>query len=196
MEDAPSDEDLMSAYLSGDDGAFGVLFLRLAPRVHAFFARTFRSTATVDDLVQVTFMKIHQARASFERDRKVRPWVFSIAAHVRADELRPHYRSTEGAGATAPLGVVESAPETRPDARVEASEKAERVRRALESLPDSQRVVVLLHRYEGMTFSEIAAVLSPVDGTPLTDAAIRIRAFRAYETLRRTLADLGEGSAS
>jgi RNA polymerase sigma-70 factor (ECF subfamily) len=55
------------------------------------------------------------------------------------------------------------------------------VRAALERLPEGQRVVIHLHRYEGMTFPEIAQVLGATPG------AIKLRAFRGYETLRKDL---------
>src|SRR5436853_571647 len=60
----------------------------------------------------------------------------------------------------------------------------ESVRQAIARLPESQRMVVHLHRYEGMTFPEIAQVLSTTEG------AVKLRAFRAYETLRESLKDL------
>jgi len=65
----------------------------------------------------------------------------------------------------------------------------ERVRRALDALPESQRAVVHLHRYEGLTFAQVAAVL----GT--SEVAVRGRAFRAYGQLRKQLADLFDGGA-
>jgi RNA polymerase sigma-70 factor (ECF subfamily) len=58
------------------------------------------------------------------------------------------------------------------------------VRTAIDRLPEAQRAVVYLHRYEGMTFDEIAAVLSTTPG------AARTRASRAYDTLRKELRDL------
>jgi RNA polymerase sigma-70 factor, ECF subfamily len=58
------------------------------------------------------------------------------------------------------------------------------VRAALDALPESQRTVIHLHRYEGMTFSEIATVLHSTPG------AVKLRAFRGYETLRQRLKGL------
>jgi RNA polymerase sigma-70 factor (ECF subfamily) len=58
------------------------------------------------------------------------------------------------------------------------------VRAALAALPESQRTVIHLHRYEGMTFPEIAEVLGTTPG------AVKLRAFRGYETLREKLKGL------
>ena len=78
------------------------------------------------------------------------------------------------------------APPSGEDA-VDASDRAARVRAALAELPESQRVVVVLHRYEGLTFGEIARALGTTEG------AVKLRAFRAYERLRVRLAPLAGG---
>lgn len=187
-----SDEELMAAYVDGDARAFATLFDRFAPRLHAFFARTFRSRAIADDLLQTTFLKVHGARATYRRDLRVRPWLFGIAARVRIDELRRRYRSEEKSEDDLDLHTfpVEGAHDAWP----ESNETAERVRRAVDALPEGQRVVVLLHRFEGMTFAEIATSIAESEGKQLTEVAIRVRAFRAYATLREALADLaGDG---
>jgi RNA polymerase sigma-70 factor (ECF subfamily) len=63
-------------------------------------------------------------------------------------------------------------------------QRAERVRLALDRLPGPQRVVVHLHRFEGLGFAEIGKVLG------ITEGAAKLRAFRAYEQLRTLLSDL------
>src|SRR5260370_21269698 len=87
----------MAAYVSGDAREFEQLFARLAPRVHGFFLRSFREAAMADDLLQVTFMKIHRARETYRPDLRVAPWIFAVAARVRLDELRRRRRLPEDA---------------------------------------------------------------------------------------------------
>src|SRR5439155_19951011 len=93
----PTDEELMSAYVAGDARAFERLFARLAPRVHGFFLRSFRDASVADDLLQVTFMKVHRAREQYRADLKIAPWLFAVAARVRLDELRRRLRLPEDA---------------------------------------------------------------------------------------------------
>jgi RNA polymerase sigma-70 factor (ECF subfamily) len=184
---APSEEALMRAYVAGDRGAFTRLFERLAPSLHAFFARSLRSRAAADDLMQATFLKIHRARESWRPELPVRPWVFTIAAHVRQDALRRTRGLSEAAGEEEIAAAeAQGAADTVPDAEVALFRRAraERVRAALEALPEAQRTVIHLHRYEGMTFAEIAKVLGTTEG------AVKLRAFRGYERLRAALADL------
>lgn len=178
-----SDEALMVAYQAGDERAFATLFHRLAPRVHAFFVRTFGSAATADDLLQQTFVKVHRARQTFRAESKVRPWLFAIAARVRLDEWRRRRRWAEDQGedALAQADEIAQAEVQELQNPGERAEIAAAVTAALAALPESQRVVVHLHRFEGLTFAEIARALGSSEG------AVKLRAFRAYEQLRKRL---------
>ncbi len=170
----------MEAYVAGDAQAFQRLFRTLAPPIHAFFVRTMGAGAVAEDLVQTTFLKIHGARGTFRPGERLRPWVFTIAARVRVDWLRSHGRSD------AVLDAESADPEPRhdPGHAALASERAERVRAAIERLPEAQRAVVHLHRFEELGFAEIGQVLG------ISEGAAKLRAFRAYAQLRALLADL------
>src|SRR5262252_4613353 len=184
----PSDETLMAAYVSGERRAFETLFARLAPRLHRFFRRSFQAEATADDLLQQTFLKLHRARATYDPAMRVAPWAFAIAARVRLDELRRRKRLAEDGDEETWARADEQqaiAAHAEQGAALD-SDRAELVRRAVDALPESQRVVVHLNRFEGMTFAEIARVLGTSEG------AIKLRAFRAYGALRAKLAPLFE----
>jgi RNA polymerase sigma-70 factor (ECF subfamily) len=184
--EGPSDEMLMASYVSGDRQAFTALFARLAPRLHRFFRRSFGTEAAADDLLQQTFLKIHRGRATYRQDMRVAPWAFAIASRVRLDELRRRKRLSEDGDEDAWARVDEqqaAAAQDTGSAPLDA-DQAEQVRRAIEALPESQRVVIHLNRYEGMTFAEIARVLGTTEG------AVKLRAFRAYGALRTRLAPL------
>ena len=131
-----------------------------------------------DDLLQVTFMKVHRAREKFDKGLKLAPWLFAVAARVRLDELRKRMRLPEDADEEALARADEQAPRD-PDPL--GADVRDAVRAALDRLPESQRAVIHLHRYEGMTFPEIAQALGTTPG------AIKLRAFRGYETLRKEL---------
>jgi RNA polymerase sigma factor (sigma-70 family) len=180
----PSDETLMAAYVSGDRHAFEQLFARLAPRLHRFFRRSFSAESTADDLLQVTFLKLHRARDTYKPDMRVAPWAFAIAARVRLDEYRKRKRLAEDGDEEALARADEArATEPRDDGAIDG-DAADAVRRAIDALPESQRVVIHLNRFEEMTFAEIARVLGTTEG------AVKLRAFRAYGALRRALAPL------
>jgi RNA polymerase sigma-70 factor, ECF subfamily len=179
-----SEEALMQAYVEGDAEAFQRLFASLAPAVHAFFTRAVSDRSGVDDLTQTTFLKVHAARRQWRRGERVRPWVFTIAARVRVDWLR-----ARGRAAAEPLeeGTAEVAGAfADPGEEIELRQRDERVRAALEALPEAQRIVVHLHRFEGLAFADIGRILG------ISEGAARVRAFRAGEELRARLRDLAK----
>lgn len=174
----------MQAYAEGDVEAFERLFASLAPSLHAFFMRSVGNASAAQDLMQTTFLKLHGARRRWRRGERLRPWVFAIAAHVRVDWLR-----SQGRLATESLddeGLSAADPSSDPGAGLRDRERSERVHLALESLTEPQRVVVHLHRFEGLGFAEIGRILG------ISEGAAKLRAFRAYEELRRRLGDLVE----
>jgi RNA polymerase sigma-70 factor (ECF subfamily) len=175
----------MEAYRSGDRAAFSALYDRMAPRVMAFFVASFRDRDVAAELLQRTFFNVHRARETYRPGSPVKPWIFTIAARVRIDELRRRYRTKANASEEEIDAAIERASIEASRADEPGDERTERVRAALRLLPESQRIVVHMHRYEDMTLAEIAKSL----GT--TEMSVRQRAFRAYEKLREILSDLG-----
>src|SRR5215471_15350954 len=134
----------MAQYAAGDQVAFQRLFALLAPRIRAFFLRSFSEDASVaEDLTQTTFLKLHRARASYRPELPLKSWVFTIAAGVRRDELRRRYRLPPHVG-EAELEQAEARLSLEPQAgqKIDDASRSDAVRTAMEHLPESQRVVV------------------------------------------------------
>lgn len=180
----------MAAYIGGDRKAFARLFARVAPKVHAFFMRSFRDESVADELMQTTFLRVHRARESYKPDLPLRPWLFTIAAHIRRDEWRRRYRVPESAGEEALLAADQSASVSQARDHEAAKDRFSEVLAAMNALPELHRTILQLHRYEGMTYGEIAQVLGSTPG------AVRQHAFRAYASLRERLAHSLEHDAS
>lgn len=174
------EQKLMARYAEGDGDAFRQLFALLAPKVRAFFLRSFIDPTVADDLTQTTFLKLHRARATYSADRPLAPWVFTIAASVRRDELRRRYRLPPHVG-DAELEKMVSRKMGERTPNPEPPDEIEAVRAAIQRLPESQRTVLHLHCTEELTFEQIAQRLQTSPG------AVRVRASRAYERLRRVL---------
>ncbi|MFO0748523.1 MAG: RNA polymerase sigma factor [Myxococcota bacterium] len=170
----------MAAYAAGDDRPLGPLFRALAPRVLAFFRKT-TDPALAEDLLQMTFMRLHAARHTYRPGARVRPWLFTIAARVRVDELRRRHLLPRPATDEEMDRLVAALGAPVPGEASEPSGRDRRVREAVDGLPASQRVVIQLHRFEGLSFGEIAQALGVSEG------AARVRACRAYEALRQRL---------
>ena len=111
-------------------------------------------------------------------------FIFGIPRGVAPEASRTP--GQEALAAAEEAGAAGRAP--GPERDVDARDAVARVRAALAALPESQRVVIHLQRFEAMTFLQIAGVL----GT--SEVAARGRAFRAYAQLRKQLAGLFEGN--
>jgi RNA polymerase sigma factor (sigma-70 family) len=172
-----SDEELMQRFIDGDTGAFDALFARYGAPLHGYLWRLLGDRALVDDLTQTTFLSLVRARGRFRPGSRFRPWLYAIATNAARDHLR---RSHERVTATGELPTELAAEEVpTEDAPLQAA-----VQRALAQLPESWRTVVVMHRFEGMPFAEIAEALDTTEG------AVKVRAHRGYERLRTLLGDV------
>jgi RNA polymerase sigma-70 factor (ECF subfamily) len=181
---------LMAAYAGGDEQAFAALFRVLAPRILGFFRRTISDPTLAEDLLQITFVRIHAARARYRPELPLRPWAFTIAARVRIDELRRLHRLPPFASEEE-LDRLEARAELERGAGASDDDvQLQRLRSALAALAPAQRMIVHLHRFEELSFAEIGRVLGVSEG------AARVRAFRAYARLREQLASALEEPSS
>jgi RNA polymerase sigma-70 factor (ECF subfamily) len=175
----------MQRYAAGDGAAFQVVYAGAAPRIRLFLRRLCGSFELADDLLQETFLRLHRARGSFGPGASVLPWVYAIARNCYIDNLRAQ-RARPRPAATVVEGdeaVVELS--TGRDASAEeqsiARQTAELVERELARMTLARREAFVLLRYEGMSVAEAAEVLGVSEG------AVKLRAFHAYEALRRAL---------
>jgi len=176
-----TEDALMAAYAAGDDRAGQRLFASIAPRLRGFFERASGNPALADDLTQQTLLRIHVARAQFRPPAHAAPWIFTIARRIQLDEYRRVARQPKLVGDAALERQAAPEPVDAAAERSDGAALAARVRAALDGLSESQRVVIQMHRFQGMTFPAIAEALGTSVG------AVRVRACRAYENLRRLL---------
>jgi RNA polymerase sigma-70 factor, ECF subfamily len=171
----------MERYAGGDDASFARVYDALAPRLYGYLLRQTRQRSRADDLLQQTMLHIHRARSTFIPGAEVTPWAFAIARRLLVDSIRRSSREV-----LTDDGEVDPGPDHGPmaDEVAQARELALRVERVLSKLPQSQRTAFELIKNEGLSVAEAAQVL----GT--TVAAVKLRAHRAYEALRRALGDV------
>src|SRR5713226_80660 len=90
---AESDEKLMQRTSRGDLAAFGELFDRHQPAVHAFLCRFLGNATWAEDVVQEVFLRVWRYRHSFDRTQRFSAWLYGIARHAAlTDVRRPHRR--------------------------------------------------------------------------------------------------------
>jgi RNA polymerase sigma-70 factor (ECF subfamily) len=170
----------MSRYADGDARAFGEVFSALAPRLRAFLWRLSGSREVADDLVQETFLRMHHARGSFARGRRVAPWAYAIARNCYISQAR----STQAriASAAADLGLeVAAGPEASAEEATLAKQSAEVVQRTLVAMTEARREAFILLRYEGLSVAAAAQIVG------VSESALKVRAFHAYELIRAAL---------
>ena len=85
----------MEAYVDGDADSFDELYRRLAPNLFGYLLRLTRQRDRAEDLLQVTFAKVHRARGSYLRGAPVLPWMLAIARRSFLDERRHASTRTE-----------------------------------------------------------------------------------------------------
>lgn len=171
----------MHRYAEGDDSAFADLVRGLTPRLRAFLQRLTSSLDLADDLTQETFLRIYRARGSFVRGGAVVPWSYAIArncfiSHARAKKSR-FLRGTVDVTEI----EVATGPEVNAEASVAALQSADIVAKTLASMPVANREAFVLVRYEGLSVAVAAQLVG------ISDGALKLRAFRAYEMLRAAL---------
>lgn len=174
-----NDEDLMLAYAKGQPEAFDELFARYGRKIYNLFLRALRNTETAGDLVQETFLRVIEARKRYQPTRTFASWLYTIAMNLLRDQFRRSKRQR----------VIEELSETSlemrvPEPEVELSERRAAVQKAVHALPEEQREVVLLAKYQGLSYAEIAAILG------ISAAAAKQRAYRALKTLQEKLIHL------
>ena len=168
-----SDEELLRGHLRGEATAFAELVERYASELLRFLMRFLGRRALAEDVVQETFMQVHVSAAGFDPHRRVKPWLFTIAANKARDALRSRVRRREVQADTfAPArdegrGVLEVLPDdaSGPMDAAEQSEEAARVREVVNSLPDPLREVLILAYFHQFPYREIAEILGVPIGT-------------------------------
>jgi len=177
----PTDEQLLADYLAGQPDAFELLVRRHSQELFRFLVRFTGSAATAEDIVQDTFLQVHLSAASFDRSRRLKPWLFTIAANKARDLLRSRARRPE-VPLDARVGVDEDESqrfldfladvEHSPSASLEQEEEREFVRSVLGKMPDHLREVLILSYYHRFPYKEIAEIL----GVPLGTVKSRLHA--------------------
>jgi RNA polymerase sigma-70 factor (ECF subfamily) len=178
-----SDDLLIARTLAGDGDAFGTLVDRYERAVYHLAYRTLRDAEDAKDATQEAWVKAYRALASFRPGAKFATWIFTICYRVCCDRLAKRKRFT---GAEIP-DVADPGP--GPAAAFEAREDAERLRAAIERLPEKYRVVITLFHLQGKQYEEIARVL----GLPL--GTVKTHLFRAKEQLRSALGETSRSTA-
>ena len=164
-----TDSELILRTGDGDRGAFETLYRRYARPVFGLALRRLGDRGRAEDAVQETFASVWRGAHSYRPERGPGgPWIYAVARNAIVDRARA--RSEPAVEAP-----DQESHEADPSERAEASWTSWRVHRALEELPDNERMVIELAYWSGLSQSEVAEYL----GIPLGTVKTRTRAALA-----------------
>lgn len=185
---------LMLAYQAGDEGAFDRLVGDYSPQVFALVTRFLGMHPGREDMVQEAFLRVVRARDRYQPTARFSTFLYRIVFNLCVNE-------TQRAGAKETRSIDEPISRSgddgsryeyqdegaeEPSTEMERDDVVRQVRDAIASLPDNQRMALILAKYHEMPYVEIAAVMES------TEKAIKSLIHRGREKLRATLAALIE----
>ena len=177
-----SDLELVQAFQNGSSAAFTELMQRYQKRLINFAYRMLGRRADAEDIAQETFLRLYRAPHRFQPQAQFSTWLFTIARNMCLNAIRnrKHHRTYAISQAGARLQLPD--PGHTPPRLLETGEAQAAVRRAISELPEKQRTAVVLAKYEGMAYRQIADILG------CSETAVKLIMHRARLRLRHLLA--------
>ena len=183
-----SDAEVMLRVAAGDDESFNYLVEKFRRPMVSFMYRMTRNQAVAEELAQEVFLRVYRSRHTYAASAKFTTWLYRIATNLAVN----HARDTKHERPENTVNIDE--PDTETGLTVDVADRslnAEQVilrrerlaaiRKHVEALPERQQAAVIMHKYQGMDYKQIAGVLN------LSESATKSLLFRAYETLREKL---------
>jgi len=167
--------ELMLAVRSGSQDAFRDLYTLFEKPLANFLYRMCWNRSMVDDLVQEVFLRVWRAREQYEPSAKVSTYLFRIASNLWINQSAKRREQA--------LGDADRPVEGSPSESLERSEVQKAVKRAVDALPEHERLCLVLSEYNDLRYAEIAEVLEIPVGT------VKSRIFSAVQRLKESLKD-------
>lgn len=178
---APTDETLLQEYLEGKVASFELLVRRHAHELHLFVVRFTTDSAAAEDVVQETFLQVHNSAGAFDPARRFKPWLFTIAANKARDYLRKLARRRE-VSFEAKIGHSDASAQrfldlladgdVLPHDELLEDEKRRFVRGVMETVPAKLSEVMILAYFHRFAYKQIAEIV----GIPLGTVKSRLHA--------------------
>ena len=181
------DREYARLALAGDDHAYAVLVRRYQRGLYNLAFRMVHERELARDLTQDVFVRVHRSLGKFDPVYPFSSWIYRVATNLCIDHIRKRKLDTVSLDAPVALGDDETVTRDLPDYSqdpqrdLEESERASMLAEALEKLPESHRMILLLRHQRDLSYDEIAGILQAPLGT------VKARIHRAREAFRRIL---------
>ena len=182
-----SDNKLMLKVKAGDIDKLGLLFERHKKLLFGYFYKLTGSRDASEDLVQNVFVRILKFRKQFRGEGKFSTWMYSIARNELADHFKKQKRRPETATFYAWRDDIA---EDSLNSGIEKERRLKLVEESLVKLSSEKRELLIMSRYQGLKYKEIAEVYKASEG------AIKVKIFRALNELRQIFHELEKSKIS
>lgn len=157
--------ELIEQLKLGDEQAFTKLVDEYQDIVYNTVLGIVQNADDADDITQEVFIQVYQSISSFKGDSKFSTWLYRIALSKALDHEKKKNRkkrfgfvqSLFGGNGEAQIDAVEF---DHPGVQAEKKESAAALFRALKKIPDNQRIAFTLHKLEGQSYQEVAAIMN------------------------------------
>jgi len=180
-----SDNGLLQRHLDGEESAFAQLVERYQRELFSFLARFTGDAALADDVFQETFLQLYVSAEKFDMSRRLKPWLFAIAANKARDAMRKRSRrravpldaSVGSDDDDASYADLMPADIPAPLETLTNLETRQAVQSIVAQLPEGLRVVLVLCYFNSMAYKDIAEVIQAPLGTVKSRLHTAVRTF-------------------
>jgi RNA polymerase sigma-70 factor (ECF subfamily) len=190
MLEGLTDAEVMLRVRTGDEQAFAYLVQKYRRPMLSFMYRMARNQAAAEDMAQEVFLRVYRSRETYTANAKFTTWLYRIATNLAVNHARDtrHERPEISMSLDEPdaeTGLMPDLADGTPNVEenILRRERLAAIRSHVQALPERQRMAVVMHKYQGMDYRQIAEVLH------LSESATKSLLFRAYESLREKLKD-------
>jgi len=173
----------MLAFQAGSEPAFDRLVETYSGQVYALFTRFLGQVPEREDLVQEVFMRVLRSRERYTPTARFSTYLYRVSFNLAVNhtERDKHARSLDDGAPEDAARTTPTDEDGDPIRKLETDDVVQAVRSAIASLPQTQRMALILAKYEELSFAEIAVVLGS------SEKAIKSLVHRARESLRERL---------
>lgn len=195
MNDRDIDQQLVERAQRGDKQAFELLVIKYQRKLARLLSQFIRDSAEVEDVAQETFIKAYRSLSSFRGDSAFYTWLYRIGINAAKNFLVAQKRRASTTSNGFDIEDAENFEEggqlrelDTPESELMSKQIAQTVHRTLHELPEELRTAITLREIEGLSYEEIANIMSCPTGT------VRSRIFRAREAISDKLQSVMETS--
>lgn len=187
MGNQGNEEDLalMADVARGDENAFAKIVEKHQPAVLGTVAKMTNQSPDTEDIAQQVFIRLWKSAERYQPTAKFTTFLFTITRNLVFNATRKKSGKNESSFDALEenwgQSIEDKNSESRPDKSIEQNELRQEIDRAISSLPEKQRLAVILRRYEKMPYEEIASTLE------ISVPAVKSQLFRARTALRESL---------